>query len=38
MLRYSTQTEGILIEKFKEKFENLAAKVAIDQGYSYSAV
>jgi len=38
MIRYSTQTEPILIEKFREKFENLAAKVAIDQGLSFSAI
>jgi len=30
MLRYSPQTNDILIDKFREKFENLAAKVAID--------
>jgi hypothetical protein len=38
MLRYSTQSEPTLIDKFREKFENLAAKVAIDQGYSFSAI
>ena len=38
MLRYSTQAEPTLIDKFREKFENLAAKVAIDQGYSFSAI
>lgn len=38
MLRYSTQSESILIDKFRDKFENLAAKVAIEQGFSYSAV
>lgn len=30
MLRYSPQTNDRLIELFTEKFENLAAKVAID--------
>lgn len=36
MLKLSTQTELVIIEKFREKFENLAAKVAIDQGFSSS--
>lgn len=38
MMRYSPQTNETLIEKFREKFENLAAKVAIDQGYQVAAV
>lgn len=38
MLRQSTQSEQVLIQKFKDKFENLAAKVAVDQGYTFSQV
>jgi hypothetical protein len=30
MLRFSAQPENVLIEKFREKFETLASKVAVD--------
>jgi hypothetical protein len=39
MIRQTTQAESVLIEKFREKFENLAAKYAIDRmGYSVQTV
>lgn len=39
MIRQTTQTESVLIEKFREKFENLAAKYAVDRhNYSLESV
>ena len=38
MLKQSKKNEIELIEQFEEKFDELAAKLAIDQGFSYSDV
>ena len=38
MLRYSKKEQRVLIEEFEAKFDELASELAIDQGFSYSAI
>ena len=38
MLRYSAKNEKVLIDQFEGKFDELASELAIDQGFSYSAI
>ena len=38
MLKYSKKDTKELIERFEEKFDELASKLAIDQGISFSVV
>ena len=38
MLKYSAKNERVLIDQFEGKFDELASELAIDQGFSYSAI
>lgn len=38
MLKYSKKPEHALKMAFEQKFQKLSEKLAIDQGYSYSAI
>jgi len=38
MLRHSKQSDRDLIDRFTERFGHLAAKLALDQGFTFSQI